>query len=330
MHKTKIISLIITSLLLTITFTLTAGNIKYNNNPEKFKAFNKKSKKIITYYKIQPGKTLSVSLNKLSEVSILSRVLLNNFDSNARVNSYSYSINFNNSLNSVSTVTKILKTSNSTYGLGGEIISAYNKYKIDLNVYNGSNKNSSKRKYVLNKNLKNKLEIKNISKYPVLYKLVSKDIVISKKNEVEYIHFIPKSFNKEIEIVNGEKKYNYFTSSTMKNKEKILNFKLEGPVILKIVSRMLFSDDKNFTESSAYEFNIYDNDSLIVNFNEKCIKSRKTTVSGDNKITPSKGTTNIIKFDKGIHNIEIEAPSLNRDLAFRFYINKKAISMKKN
>ncbi len=332
MYKIKIISLIITLLILNI-FTLHAGTVKYNNAPEKFKVFNKKSKKIITYYMVKPGKLLSVSTKRLNDISILSRVFTGTKN---KINSYSYSVNFNNSLNSVSTVTKLVKPSSSTYGLGGETISAFNKYKIDLKVYNRNSEKISKEegkkagKFKLNSNLNNKLVIKNLSNYTILYKITSKDIIRSKKDIVEYIHFTPNIYNEEIEITNGEKKYNYFTSSIKKEKDKLLSLQLEGPVILKIVSRMLFSDDKNFTESSGYEYNILNNDSMLVNFNEKCIKSRKTTILGNNSITPSRGTTNIIKLEKGIHNITIEAPNPNRDLAFRFYINKKAISMKNN
>jgi len=331
MLNTKIISLIITLLIIINTFILHAGTVKYNNAPEKFKVFNKKSKKIITYYKVMPGKILSISTNRLNEVSILSRVLI---DTKTNINSYTYSVNFNNSLNSVSTVTKLVKPSSSTYGLGGEIVSAFNKYRIDLKVYtniidnNSLGKNASK--FKLNRSLQNKLEIRNVSNYTILYKVTSKDIIKSKKDIVEYIHFTPNIYNKEIEITNGEKNYNYFTSSNKEEKDKLLSLQLEGPVILKIVSRMLFSDDKNFTESSGYEYNILNNDSMLVNFNEKCIKSRKTTILGNNSITPSRGTTNIIKLEKGIHNITIEAPNPNRDLAFRFYINKKSISMKNN
>ena len=175
-----------------------------------------------------------------------------------------------------------------------------------------------------------------MSNYTILFKLVSKDFIRSKGKVVEYINFTPESYNREIEVIsNKDKKYNYYTSfnldkNEIKLKGKVINFNLEGPVILKVVSRMLFSDDKNFTESSGYEYNIFDNGALVKNFNEKCIKSRKTTISGDTKITPSKGSTNIIKLGKGIHNITIEDPNLNRDLIFRLYINKNSISIANN
>ncbi len=97
--------------------------------------------------------------------------------------------------------------------------------------------------------------------------------------------------------------------------------------MLKIISRMLF--DTNYINNSGYRYRVSDNREYFAEFTEKAYKSKKNWIKNEPDIIPSTGDVNIIKLTAGIHHITIEDRDDNKDLIFRFYINKASVEIGK-
>ncbi len=119
----------------------------------------------------------------------------------------------------------------------------------------------------------------------------------------------------------NDKEYTYYIP-----KSREIRLLLEGPVLLKIISRLVF--DNLIVKKYNYRFELYDNEELLTIFQEEAHKSAKAVFVDYKDKMPSSGDVNIIKFSKGIHHITIKDCDANRELIFRLYINKSAIKLK--
>ncbi len=281
--------------LLLFTLSLFAAKIEIENGTEDFLFFNKKNSKIYTYVLLNSGESFKCNTVQIDSLEVYSRLIMNGVGAE----NYQYEISINDEtrvLEKSAIKSKICK------GVNGEAISRFNKFKTALLLP------------------KNKIKIKNISEKRVIFKIKNDEVVKSNK-KIDFIRFTPNFYGTEKTLFLNEKEFTYYSPKADK-----IKLTLQGPIVLKIVSRMLFED--NFINKDGYKFNIYDNRELFSEITEIAYKSNKAWIA-ENQKTPSIGDVNIIKLPKGIHHIEVENRAQNRDLMFRFYINKNSVEIEK-
>ena len=147
---------------------------------------------------------------------------------------------------------------------------------------------------------------------------ISADNITKSNREIEYIYFSPASYEEEKVIEIDEKSYTYYSAVSQN-----IRLTLEGPIYLKIVSRLIF--ENGLTKRYNYRFDVFDNGKLFSTFEEVAHKSLKAIFPEEQKKTPSTGDVNVLKLPAGIHHLEIKDIDLNRELIFRFYISKSSV-----
>ncbi|MBT3169678.1 MAG: hypothetical protein HN952_04840 [Candidatus Cloacimonetes bacterium] len=275
--------------------SLFAAKIVIEDGTDNFLFFNKNNSKIYTYILLNSGESFKCNTVQIDSLEIYSRLVMNGINAE----NYQYEISINDEkrvLEKNAIKSKICK------GVNGEVISRFNKFKTALLLP------------------KNKIKVKNISEKRVIFKIKNDEIVKSNK-KIDFIRFTPNFYGTEKTLFLNEKEFTYYSPKADK-----IKLTLQGPIVLKIVSRMLFED--NFINKDGYKFNIYDNRELFSEITEIAYKSNKAWIAENQKI-PSTGDVNIIKLPKGIHHIEVENRAQNRDLMFRFYINKSSVEIEK-
>ena len=281
-------------ILLFIAGSLFAGQIKFNNQTNEFPLFNRNNSKIYKYYLVEPGGKLDFTCKGADSLIILSRVLI---EDNSSLE-YQYSLN---RAGESKRVIKQAKESTVTRGIGGEIVSSYNKLALKVKNYN------------------ERFEIYNISGSKIIFKL-NADIANTSNNAIEYIRFTPNYYEVEKVIQINDKTYTYYSSA-----DQPMELTLEGPVVLKIISRLIF--DSNFVNKKKYRYQVFDNDVLIAEFTEDAYKSKDAILVDDTNRIPSTGDVNIITLEKGIHKIKIKDGAINRDVILRLYISKSSVEI---
>ncbi|MCK4339889.1 MAG: hypothetical protein KAW87_07895, partial [Candidatus Cloacimonetes bacterium] len=136
----------------------------------------------------------------------------------------------------------------------------------------------------------------------------------------EFVAFTPQTYYDEKVLIINEKEYTYYTPES--GEIKLI---LEGLVLLKIISRLVF--DNHITKKYNYRFELFDNTELMTTFQEEAHKSAKAIFADYQNKTPSTGDVNILKFAEGLHHIVIKDCDQNRELIFKFYINKSAVEL---
>ncbi|MCF7859415.1 MAG: hypothetical protein K9N07_08885 [Candidatus Cloacimonetes bacterium] len=287
---------IILCLLLIITLSAFAAEIRYNTKATDFLISNRKNSKIYKYILLKPAESITGTLINIDTLEVFSRVVLNS-DISAN---YKYDLTIDNEKLSIDKSAKVSKASR---GVNGEVITTYNKFIKSVN--------QGKITFILS----------NISHYDLIFKISSGNLVSSNK-EIDYIRFTPNFYGKEKILSVNQKEYTYYAPKSNK-----IQLTLEGPIILKIISRMIFN--ANYVNNSGYRYQIFDNRELFAEFSEKAYKSTSSWLKNEPDNTPSTGDVNIIKLAAGLHHITIEDNDDNRDLIFRFYINKNAVEIDK-
>jgi len=282
--------------LLGITLSLMAVDIRYNSNPEEFLIYNRRNSRIYNYFLLKPTESISCALINIDTMSVLSRAIMNNGSSIE----YQYKVRIGNE---ELILNKSAKLSDSSRGVNGENISSYNKYVTK--IYEG----------------RVNLSITNISKNDLVFKISGNNIVTSNK-EIDYIRYTPIFYGDVKTFVLNEKEYTYYAPKSGK-----IQLTLEGPIVLKIISRMLF--DTNYINNSGYRFRVFDNRDYFTEFIEEAYKSKGSWIKNEPDLIPSTGDVNIIKLPAGIHHISIENKDKNKDLIFRFFINKASVEIGK-
>ncbi|HPR18665.1 MAG TPA: hypothetical protein PLD62_10520, partial [Candidatus Cloacimonadota bacterium] len=261
--------------------SLFADNITMQGKYEEMALYNKNNRKIYTYYLVKPAQELNMKVNGVESFSIISRVILKQNDKAE----YDYELTIDNKTEKIY---KTCKLSDETKGIGGETISSYNKMALDLD------------------NAAHTIKIRNISAHNLLFKF-NADEANQSNNEIDYVRFTPDVYGTEEVLLIDDTAYTYYTMG-----EEGIQLTLEGPVVLKILSRYIF--DSNIVNTNNYRFRVLDNDKLVNKFTESAFKSEKSILKNDETKIPSTGDVNIIKLDKGMHRIKIMNGSVNRDL----------------
>lgn len=282
--------------LLGITLSIMAVDIRYNSDPDDFLIYNRRNSKIYNYFLLKPTESISCALINIDTLSVFSRAIMNNGSSIE----YQYKVRIGDE---ELILNKSAKLSDSSRGVNGENISNYNKYVTK--IYEG----------------RVNLLITNISKNDLLFKISGNNIVTSNK-EIDYIRYTPIFYGDVKTLVLNEKEYTYYAPKAGK-----IQLTLEGPIVLKIISRMLF--DTNYINNSGYRFRVFDNRDYFAEFTERAYKSKGSWVKNKPDMTPSTGDVNIIKLPAGIHHISIENKDKSKDLIFRFFINKASVEIGK-
>ncbi len=272
---------------------IAAAQINYLSQIEEFLIFNRHNSKIYQYLELKPGSILNCELVEIDTLEVYTRLLLENGNAD-----YQYSFQINDEKRKIQKTAKASKVSR---GVNGEKVSAYNKFKTGLPPG------------------KNNLRLSNISRYSILIKLQGKNIVNPVK-KIDYIRFTPNFYDKEKILVINDKEYTYYVSKAGK-----IKLTLQGPIVLKVISRMIF--DSNLVNKKHYRYQVFDNREFLSEYTEIAYKSQKAWLKYDQEKIPSTGDVNIIKLDEGIHNLELKDNDKNRDLIFRFYINKSSVGI---
>jgi hypothetical protein len=271
------------------------AKIEYLSNPYKFPIFNTDTEKIINYYLLQPDEELVANAVGVDSLYIYTRLIIKD----DTPSNYTYSLQI--SLKPPIRVEKSARKSSVSRGIAGEEISTYNKftYKLDRASHI--------------------IKIKNLSERDFIVRLHSNNISESAK-KIFYVSFLPQKHGIEKSIIVDDREYTYYFPSNEK-----IELTLEGPVLLKIISRLVFPN--SIEERYGYRYNLYDNGKLLCTFTEDAYKSRKAIFKDEKEKVISTGDVNIIKLSDGIHHLVVEDCDQNRDLVFRFYINKSSIEI---
>ena len=279
-----------------ISLSVLAADIRFNSKPEEFLIYNRRNSKIYTYFILKPTKSISCELINIDTLNIYSRSIINS----GSLVEYQYQVQFGNEKRVINKTAKLSETSR---GVTGESISSYNKFARKIDEQRST------------------LTITNMVNKELVFK-ISGDNIITSNKEIDYIRFSPNFYGDEKILVLDEKEYTYYTPKSNK-----IQLTLEGPIVLKIISRMLF--DTNYINNSGYRYRVFDNREFFAEFTEKAYKSKKNWIKNETDVIPSTGDVNIIKLSDGIHHISIEDRDENKDLIFRFYINKASVEIGK-
>jgi len=238
------------------------SEIKYVRTTNEFSIFNSKANKIIKYFLILPEEEIKIKTSNIDSLRIYSRLIL---EKDYKL-SYKYLFIINDEEKKVERSARVSSVSR---GLAGEKISTFNKYlyKLDGNT--------------------NDIIIKNVSNQKLLIKIRC-NTIRSKDTEVEFVAFTPQIYNDEKVLLINDKEYTYYIP-----KSREIKLLLEGPVLLKIISRLVF--DNLIVKKYNYRFELYDNEELLTTFQEEAHKSAKAIFANYQNKIPSTGDVNIIE-----------------------------------
>lgn len=269
------------------------AKIEYLSKPYKFPIFNIDAEKIITYYLLKPDEEIKVRTIGVDSLYIYTRLIIKDA---AQLN-YRYSLQIDREPPIL--VEKSARRSSVSRGIAGEEISTYNKFTSKI----GS--------------VSQIIKIKNLSEQDIIVRLHGNNIRKS-TTEIPYVSFTPQKYAKERIILIDDREYIYYSPTNEK-----IELTLDGPILLKIISRLVFPN--SIEERYGYRYKLYDNEKLLCTVTEKAYKSTKASLLDDRGKAISTGDINIIKLSEGIHHIMVEDCDKNRDLIFKFYINKDSI-----
>lgn len=271
-----------------------AKQINFKTDITKFPIYNNINNKILNYLIIKPDEEINFTLNETDTLEIYSRMVLNDKISQRKYYEYKYQLTINDQTGNI---TKFINQSKVSQAISGENVSTYSFYSYE---------------FVLQKN---DVTIKNITDFDLIFRIATNESK-GKTNNSKFVSITPNNYEKKKYLQIGKKNYSYFTSNSGK-----LEFTLQGPITLKIISRLIFKS--NIVNTYNYRYKIFDNGKLLKEINEDAYKSIKAFLKNDETKIPSTGDVKKINLGEGIHNITIENTDVKRDLMFRFYVSKK-------
>ncbi|MGC9336705.1 MAG: hypothetical protein ACP5EQ_01185 [Candidatus Cloacimonadia bacterium] len=269
------------------------ANIEYLSKPYKFPIFNIDAEKIINYYSLKPDEELRARAIGVDSLYIYTRLIIKD---TAQL-SYRYSLQIDSEPPIF--VEKSARRSSVSRGIAGEEISTYNKFTSEMD------------------SVSQIIKIKNLSAQGIIVRLHGNNISKSAK-KIPYVSFTPQKYAKERIILIDDREYTYYSPTNEK-----IELTLDGPILLKIISRLVFPN--SIEERYGYRYKLYDNEKLLCTVTEKAYKSTRSSLLDGRGKAISTGDVNIIKLSEGIHHIMVEDCDKNRDLIFKFYINKNSI-----
>ncbi|MFO7895786.1 MAG: hypothetical protein R6U84_02495 [Candidatus Cloacimonadales bacterium] len=291
-RPTKIVLFLL--LILAISSSISASHIELQTDKEVFPLLNRRSNKIINYYQLQPGASIQVKTFEVDSLQIYTRLIMNG---NKDID-YNYLVDIDGRQYKVE---RSAKASRITRGLNGDEISAYNTFVKKIPSDNTI------------------VSVSNTSSYNILVK-ISANNVISEHRVIDYIKYSPQEYGNERTMVLRKKTYTYY-----EDKDGSIKLTLEGPIVLKIMSRFVFS--RNYVNSKQYGYRVYSNGNLLGDYQEIAHKSPSSYLRNEEEKMLSTGDSNILKLPRGVHNLSVENRDSNLDVIFRFFISKSSIDI---
>lgn len=285
------IKLLFPLILILVPNLVFSGLIRFDKNYTKFKIYNKEDDKIINYIHLKPGEKIKFKTIDVDTLIILSRVTI------SEEATYSYQLKTTGTKKEIK---KKIKQSDISQGLHGERISAYNKI-----VFVPSEKQSN-------------FQIKNTSSSLLLVRITSKELRNGTR-KMDYIKFSPQAYEDEMMVLIGEKAYTYYQP-----RKRSIRLNLNGPVLLKIISRVLLPTGS--VEKGEYYYQIFEKGEMLDQFFESAGISKKASLDSDENYFPTSGDTNIIYLEEGPHELTLICEP-GKDVIFRFYINKSSVEI---
>lgn len=265
--------------------------IQFGKDYTKFKIYNKENNKIINYIYLKPGEKLKFKTIDVDTLIIFSRVTID------EKTAYTYQLK---TTGTKKDIIKKIKQSDTSQGLHGERISAFNKI-----IFVPSAKQSN-------------FQIKNTSSSQLLVRITSKELRNGTR-KMEYIKYSPQAYEDEIMIFIGGKSYTYYQPQN-----GCIRLNLNGPVLLKIISRVLLPAGS--TGKSEYYYQIFEKGEMQNQFFESAGISKKASLDPEENYFPTSGDKNIIYLEEGPHELTLICEP-GRDVIFRFYINKSSVEI---
>jgi len=151
------------------------------------------------------------------------------------------------------------------------------------------------------------------NKYPVLVRLISKEFESPGKNKKI---LTPMVHQRAVSIISGKKKINYFEC----NSEYDLQIKTRGPNILRILSRLEFTDSMGAEES--YRIRIKEGSKILGTYFFNTERSSVSQIIDKPKIVPGKWRSCEIEVPSGNHLFTIEVPDKKKNILTRYIVHK--------
>jgi len=138
-----------------------------------------------------------------------------------------------------------------------------------------------------------------------------------KKQEINYIAFLPRSFTDEIRLEIREQEYIYYRSTA----EKPIELEVIGPTRIRGLARLEF--DHSIRGDQPYRVQVSENNKIISTIPITArISGTATYIEPGDKV-PARGENFYIDVPPGQHRFEISTPDPGVSVLFRFYIPQK-------
>ena len=148
-------------------------------------------------------------------------------------------------------------------------------------------------------------------KYPVLLRLLSKEFETPKKNQKTITPMVHKS---SVDIELGDKQLQYFECS----KNIPLQVKATGPKTLRIISRLMFSEEMGSQES--YRIHVKSGQKVVGTYFFNTERSSSSKVQSRPDIVPGKWRSCELKVPKGENSYSIEVFDEGKAILTRFML----------
>ena len=148
-------------------------------------------------------------------------------------------------------------------------------------------------------------------KYPVLLRLLSKEFETPKKNHKTITPMVHKS---SVDIELGDKQLQYFECS----KNIPLQVKATGPKTLRIISRLMFSEEMGSQES--YRIHVKSGQKVVGTYFFNTERSSSSKVRSKPDIVPGKWRSCELKVPKGENSYSIEVFDEGKAILTRFML----------
>jgi len=289
--------ILISAFLLTSSY-LFGAEVTAQGKYRQIKMKNSKTGDIYTYYAVKAGEKVQFAAQSADSIAILTKVGTQKNDT-----VYTYRLEYDKV---VKNVTKKIKKSTSFKALDGRTLSSFNKQTLKI----PADKNSGW-----------KFSFLNTAKQEVFVKAQAfnhgkKNSSVKKSAEIAYM---PDRYQEEVELKSAKSVASYFAGTSAMPVE----ISLEGPIELKIISRMLF--DNNLNTKADYGYKIFNNGKLLAEVAAKSSKSSEFVLSKQENLAVSKGFDHRILLPAGINQLRMECSNSNRKIFYRFYIKKSSL-----
>jgi len=277
---------------------LISAEVTVQGKYRQIKMKNSKTGDVYNYYVVKPGEKLQFVSQSADSISLITKVGTQKNDT-----AYTYRLEYDKNVKNIS---KKIKRSTAFKALNGTVLSSYNKQSLKI----PAEKNSGW-----------KFAFVNTAKQEIFLKALGfnhgkKNSSIKKSAEIAYM---PDSYQDEVELKSAKGVSSYFSTS----QTTPVQMTLEGPMTLKIISRMVF--ENNLDTKADYGYKIFNNGKLLAEIRPKSSKSAESVLAKQENVAVSKGFTHQLQLPAGINQLRVENSNSNRKILYRFYINKSSL-----